>query len=1289
MHINIPYNFIWTDYVSLNKDLSHINSEFDAINHYKKNINRCLPYLKIENFNWKMYAKNNSNLSNLSNYDKALNHYMTKGNKQFLSYNIDKSLHVNKKLYSQIVKTPVPNLIFVSYCYNNFKDIVKTYKGNLITYSKNLNIKFILVNFNGYDSNKIDKYVYSELSQFLDINLIYYTSTRTHSDKHLVQFKNLISLLALKNCRQIDKSSTNKKINIKSCDSDKTFIFNLDVSHRLNGKEYKIVINSKDLDVISFYQYYLNIHTVTSTESDKNYYLKNIAFTPEVFCELNGYKENQKLPYLDEILFLLRAIQRKYNYKNFDIYPENSYKKFNSSKFTDNDKSVLNNVLKDNLVNEKINLSTYTFLDSDYRYSLNKIDNILPKIFVKNINLEHNSFDYNNSNKYIISLTSIPNRFISDKFLNLIDSLTDQTYKVKYIIINICKNYERNFKFSKINFNKRIEYLEKKYNNVIVNFSIDYGPITKILGLYHLDKKYNIASDDRIIIVDDDFIFNKEMVSLYNLGYSLYNCEGIGINERDNIHWNFNYKRCICLKNNYSIFYDNYQGMLFGWLSWSIKYCYIQKLYEFYHTMTRLNKDYSKHDDLIVTCFYRSQNLYFTGLNYIIHNLYSDEDEHALHKLNNSYFIRKNLENTAFKIFKIPFLRNIKNHHHPDIRNNLSNYNNLIYNIKDEKIRNLTLVENMKQIVKSNEKMPDYMLNFTYINSNIFILTITFFNKCFSDTIRFFINDMLVQITIKDILSNYSFKQSFVFYSQNELIPKKIRKLNFELVSTHENNSANLQQFYSRCSFLINLPNIKSRFFSNKIRRQYLSTNFPIGILNLYDKLIPGSYRADFFRYLYLYQNSGMYHDIKMILFDNKDIFDIIDQNEYMFVHDLQDTYSNNNYFYNAFIFTKSKYNKYLKSILIGDEKMPEKKNLRHLNIQNNYGIIQNIHTSNYNEDMLSITGPGLISKFIHEKFRLVNIIPEHYKNTIDKNDQWKYSAVYDSISENLLTINSYSGYYNDNYYKTKHYSKLYLSRKVFKESDFMYKINGINYINYINLDRSQDRNNHMKWWLSKVNIKFSRVSGIDGRESNIRKLVNDNNLSNHEIGCCLSHIKAISELKDKEGSYFAVLEDDVLFKNVMLMDDDIKSIINKAPKNFDILIMSKVYHYEINTLFSEWINYYNKNPLETPSGARFYIITKKAVHKFINTVACHNNNQFSFFKDIEVSDRFIYKYMNTYVYKYNYINDGITENKVKFKTTFSENDSNYNYHGTDKWHVITESIQNKIIYKNLLKNKI
>ena len=116
MHINIPYNFIWTDYVSLNKDLSHINSEFDAINHYKKNINRCLPYLKIENFNWKMYAKNNSNLSNLSNYDEALNHYMTKGNKQFLSYNIDKSLHVNKKLYSQIVKTPIPNLIFVSYC---------------------------------------------------------------------------------------------------------------------------------------------------------------------------------------------------------------------------------------------------------------------------------------------------------------------------------------------------------------------------------------------------------------------------------------------------------------------------------------------------------------------------------------------------------------------------------------------------------------------------------------------------------------------------------------------------------------------------------------------------------------------------------------------------------------------------------------------------------------------------------------------------------------------------------------------------------------------------------------------------------------------------------------------------------------------------------------------------------------------------------------------------------------------------------------------------------------------
>ena len=63
----------------------------------------------------------------------------------------------------------------------------------------------------------------------------------------------------------------------------------------------------------------------------------------------------------------------------------------------------------------------------------------------------------------------------------------------------------------------------------------------------------------------------------------------------------------------------------------------------------------------------------------------------------------------------------------------------------------------------------------------------------------------------------------------------------------------------------INLnPDYEHRYFSDADRRNFIKQHFEPVVLRAYDKLIPGSYRADLWRYCVIYQNGGVYVDIKL-----------------------------------------------------------------------------------------------------------------------------------------------------------------------------------------------------------------------------------------------------------------------------------------------------------------------------------------------------------------------------------------------------------------------------------------
>lgn len=78
-----------------------------------------------------------------------------------------------------------------------------------------------------------------------------------------------------------------------------------------------------------------------------------------------------------------------------------------------------------------------------------------------------------------------------------------------------------------------------------------------------------------------------------------------------------------------------------------------------------------------------------------------------------------------------------------------------------------------------------------------------------------------------------------------------------------------------------------------------------------------------------------------------------------------------------------------------------------------------------------------------------------------------------------------------------------------------------------------------------------------------------ERNLSNREIGCVLSHLKAISQIKELEGEYFLICEDDISFDNINLFQEDLNQIINNSP-SFEILILFKFYGYKINNIYDK-----------------------------------------------------------------------------------------------------------------------
>ena len=153
---------------------------------------------------------------------------------------------------------------------------------------------------------------------------------------------------------------------------------------------------------------------------------------------------------------------------------------------------------------------------------------------------------------------------------------------------------------------------------------------------------------------------------------------------------------------------------------------------------------------------------------------------------------------------------------------------------------------------------------------------------------------------------------------------------------------------------------------------------------------------------------------------------------------------------------------------------------------------------------------------------------------------------------------------------------------------------------------------------------------------------IKNTTMSKSEIGCTLSHIKAINYLKNIEGEYFLICEDDITLVNINLIPKTLEEIIINAPK-FDILLIHKIYCRHLSKIYTNWNKEYNKsnsNNNYAISSTAGYVISRSGINKICNDICSYDSitNKFTFYKQISVADIFLYNYTNTWVYKYNFI---------------------------------------------------
>ena len=222
----------------------------------------------------------------------------------------------------------------------------------------------------------------------------------------------------------------------------------------------------------------------------------------------------------------------------------------------------------------------------------------------------------------------------------------------------------------------------------------------------------------------------------------------------------------------------------------------------------------------------------------------------------------------------------------------------------------------------------------------------------------------VVKINLKPVNLNYSQK-----------IPKV-------MVQTSKSSTGIVPLHYNSIMSFIELnPEYEYKFFDDTDCRDFIKGNFEKSILEAYDTLIPTAFKADLFRYCYLYKNGGIYTDCKMIL--RKPFREWISKNEeYLLVEDY-----GGKQFYNA-VMAMTPGNKQLYELILK--------------------IKDNTINYSYGFQCLEYTGPALLYKY----FNTYTPPLKHIVINGDATNNYLNTMVIRKSDKKIILNKFYKGYY-------------------------------------------------------------------------------------------------------------------------------------------------------------------------------------------------------------------------------------------------------------------------------------
>jgi len=221
---------------------------------------------------------------------------------------------------------------------------------------------------------------------------------------------------------------------------------------------------------------------------------------------------------------------------------------------------------------------------------------------------------------------------------------------------------------------------------------------------------------------------------------------------------------------------------------------------------------------------------------------------------------------------------------------------------------------------------------------------------------------------------------------QEQKIPKTI-------IQTYSSTRPQSLLHYNAVMSFIELnPDYSYYFFDNKKSRQFIKENFDASVLKAYDLLNPKAYKADLFRYCYIYKHGGCYFDHKFIL--KTPLFDFINpENTNVYCKDRE---------------SHGMFNAVILSVENSDELYKA--------IQN---VVKNVNESNHTLNCLEITGPKMFDRYT--KNLNVPLVHMDGGKIMKKNE--------------CIIKTSFSGYYDKQQLRKECYSEMWNNKLSFYSS--------------------------------------------------------------------------------------------------------------------------------------------------------------------------------------------------------------------------------------------------------------